>query len=165
MVSEQVHRLDGTDQRRRIEDGKEGIAEDRDPQGRRDRDVSRRQCDTCECADNRGTAFSSKEEVRPHHPRGTRRPRRSPSIHQVYYIFYKYSSIIRTVVVIKGWSVCSASLASLTRETGPNLVTRKSENERETKSSHHHYTAPTIAVSDSALKFTHVLYNLSPAGI
>ena len=32
MVSEQVHRSDGTDQRRRIEDGKEGIAEDRDPQ-------------------------------------------------------------------------------------------------------------------------------------
>jgi hypothetical protein len=29
---------------------------------------------------------------------------------------------------------------------------------------HHHPAAPTIAVSDSSLKFTHVLYNLSPAG-
>lgn len=29
---------------------------------------------------------------------------------------------------------------------------------------HHVHVTPTIAVSDSALKFTHVLYNLSPAG-
>lgn len=29
---------------------------------------------------------------------------------------------------------------------------------------HHHPVVPTISVSDSALKFTHVLYNLSPAG-
>ncbi|RRT60485.1 hypothetical protein BHE74_00014587 [Ensete ventricosum] len=29
---------------------------------------------------------------------------------------------------------------------------------------HHHYITPTISISDSALKFTHVLYNLSPAG-
>jgi len=28
---------------------------------------------------------------------------------------------------------------------------------------HHHYFTPTISVSDSSLKFTHVLYNLSPA--
>ena len=63
----------------------------------------------------------------------------------------------------------SASLASLTRETGPKLVkgdpAKKSESNQ--KGIHHHhfdYTVPTIAVSDSSLKFTHVLYNLSPAG-
>ncbi|KAL6960815.1 Protein kinase C-like 1 [Sarracenia purpurea var. burkii] len=53
----------------------------------------------------------------------------------------------------------SASLASLTRETGPKVVrgdpTKKG-------ASHFHFT-PTIRISDSALKFTHVLYNLSPA--
>ncbi|KAF5454318.1 hypothetical protein F2P56_023991 [Juglans regia] len=58
----------------------------------------------------------------------------------------------------------SASLASLTRETGPNLVkgdpARKSETPKHV--SHHHFT-PAFNVSDSALKFTHVLYNLSPA--
>ncbi|XP_078441785.1 phosphoenolpyruvate carboxykinase 1 [Wolffia australiana] len=57
----------------------------------------------------------------------------------------------------------SASLASLTRETGPKLVkgdpTRKGPDTP--KVEHHH--APTVSVSDSALKFTHVLYNLSPA--
>ncbi|RWW05324.1 hypothetical protein GW17_00031410 [Ensete ventricosum] len=61
----------------------------------------------------------------------------------------------------------SASLASLTRETGPKLVkgdpARKLDMPRGT-AEHHHYITPTISISDSALKFTHVLYNLSPAG-
>ncbi|KAJ6730253.1 PHOSPHOENOLPYRUVATE CARBOXYKINASE [ATP] PROTEIN [Salix viminalis] len=58
----------------------------------------------------------------------------------------------------------SASLASLMRETGPKLVkgdpSRKGEGQQ--ISQHHHYT-PTISISDSALKLTHYLYNLSPA--
>uniref|UniRef100_A0A803NSK4 phosphoenolpyruvate carboxykinase (ATP) n=1 Tax=Cannabis sativa TaxID=3483 RepID=A0A803NSK4_CANSA len=69
----------------------------------------------------------------------------------------------------------SASLASLTRETGPKVVkgdpntARKSESQKtpthHTHRSHHfdYSSPPTIAVSDSSLKFTHVLYNLSPA--
>jgi hypothetical protein len=61
----------------------------------------------------------------------------------------------------------SASLASLTRETGPKVV--KGDPAKSQKvahvTHHHHISTPTIAVSDSALKFTHVLYNLSPAGI
>ncbi|KAJ1297904.1 hypothetical protein BS78_01G413700 [Paspalum vaginatum] len=68
----------------------------------------------------------------------------------------------------------SASLASLTRETGPKVVkgdpARKGETAPQgapqTPHAHHQHrypAAPTIAVSDSSLKFTHVLYNLSPA--
>lgn len=61
----------------------------------------------------------------------------------------------------------SASLASLTRETGPKVVrgdpARQSETPRVAHVSHHHFTCPTISVSDSSLKFTHILYNLSPA--
>ncbi|GFY86704.1 phosphoenolpyruvate carboxykinase 1 [Actinidia rufa] len=61
----------------------------------------------------------------------------------------------------------SASLASLTRETGPKVVkgdpARKSETPKFSHVSHHSHFTPTISVSDSALKFTHVLYNLSPA--
>ncbi|XP_002528904.2 phosphoenolpyruvate carboxykinase (ATP) 1 [Ricinus communis] len=61
----------------------------------------------------------------------------------------------------------SASLASLTRETGPKVVKGDPANKRRiSPQDHHHHhniTAPTISVSDSALKFTHVLYNLSPA--
>ncbi|RYQ81559.1 hypothetical protein Ahy_Scaffold1g107451 isoform A [Arachis hypogaea] len=64
----------------------------------------------------------------------------------------------------------SASLASLTRETGPKVVkgdpAKKSESQVHHDHHHHHHhhvATPTIAVSDSALKFTHVLYNLSPA--
>ncbi|KAL5777481.1 hypothetical protein ACOSP7_010407 [Xanthoceras sorbifolium] len=62
----------------------------------------------------------------------------------------------------------SASLASLTRETGPKLVKgdpeRKVENQKLTHIGHYrdHHT-PILNISDSALKFTHVLYNLSPA--
>jgi len=66
-------------------------------------------------------------------------------------------------------------LASLTRETGPKVVkgdpARKGEAAAkgapptpQAHHQHHHPAAPTIAVSDSSLKFTHVLYNLSPAG-
>ncbi|KAJ6335404.1 hypothetical protein OIU78_012102, partial [Salix suchowensis] len=58
----------------------------------------------------------------------------------------------------------SASLASLMRETGPKLVkgdpSRKGEGQQ---ISHHHHYTPTISISDSALKLTHYLYNLSPA--
>ncbi|CAL9002008.1 unnamed protein product [Prunus brigantina] len=62
----------------------------------------------------------------------------------------------------------SASLASLTRETGPKVVRGDPAKQSETPKvsshvSHHHHFTPTISVSDSALKFTHVLYNLSPA--
>ncbi|KAI5355834.1 hypothetical protein L3X38_008729 [Prunus dulcis] len=61
----------------------------------------------------------------------------------------------------------SASLASLTRETGPKVVkgdpARKSEGQKATHVEHHLYDASLFGVSDSALKFTHILYNLSPA--
>ncbi|KAI7730950.1 hypothetical protein M8C21_002537 [Ambrosia artemisiifolia] len=60
----------------------------------------------------------------------------------------------------------SASLASLTRETGPKVVRgdpdRKSETPR-AHVTHHQVAAPTLSTSDSGLKFTHILYNLSPA--
>ncbi|KAL0343417.1 UNVERIFIED_CONTAM: Phosphoenolpyruvate carboxykinase (ATP), partial [Sesamum angustifolium] len=57
-----------------------------------------------------------------------------------------------------------ASLASLTRETGPKVV--KGDPARPTSEPARvvaHHVSPTITASDSALKFTHVLYNLSPA--
>uniref|UniRef100_A0A2N9EUA1 phosphoenolpyruvate carboxykinase (ATP) n=1 Tax=Fagus sylvatica TaxID=28930 RepID=A0A2N9EUA1_FAGSY len=61
----------------------------------------------------------------------------------------------------------SASLASLTRETGPKVVrgdpAGKKEGQTVTHSGDHHYYIPSLGISDSALKFTHVLYNLSPA--
>ncbi|KAL7141577.1 hypothetical protein ABFS83_08G062800 [Erythranthe nasuta] len=64
----------------------------------------------------------------------------------------------------------SASLASLTRETGPKVVkgdpaaARQSENPRVVGHHHHQrHVSPTINVTDSSLKFTHILYNLSPA--
>ncbi|KAK8653614.1 hypothetical protein V6N13_127607 [Hibiscus sabdariffa] len=61
----------------------------------------------------------------------------------------------------------SASLASLTRGTGPKVVrgdpAAKSTQSVSHVTHHHHVEAPTISVSDSSLKFTHVLYNLSPA--
>jgi len=68
---------------------------------------------------------------------------------------------------------CSASLASLTRGSGPRVVrgdpaTRRFEGSRLSHVPQQRPavapTTPTIAVSDSSLKFTHVLYNLSPAG-
>ncbi|XP_073038675.1 phosphoenolpyruvate carboxykinase (ATP) 1-like [Primulina eburnea] len=59
----------------------------------------------------------------------------------------------------------SSSLASLTRETGPKVVkgdpARQSETPRVSHVSQPDFT-PSIDVSDSSLKFTHVLYNLSP---
>ncbi|KAI3962823.1 hypothetical protein MKW92_033427 [Papaver armeniacum] len=64
----------------------------------------------------------------------------------------------------------SASLASLTRETGPKVVkgdpsARKSAETPKAQITHHHHhlTAPVVPISDSALKFTHILYNLSPS--
>ncbi|RYR47406.1 hypothetical protein Ahy_A07g033333 isoform A [Arachis hypogaea] len=58
----------------------------------------------------------------------------------------------------------SASLASLTRETGPKVVRGDPASKVVTHHHHdHHYITPTFDASDSALKFTHVLYNLSPA--
>ncbi|MCL7041209.1 hypothetical protein MKW94_028907 [Papaver nudicaule] len=63
----------------------------------------------------------------------------------------------------------SASLASLTRETGPKVVkgdpsARKAEAPKAPVPHHHHHlTAPVVPISDSALKFTHILYNLSPS--
>ncbi|XP_042374766.1 phosphoenolpyruvate carboxykinase (ATP) 1-like isoform X2 [Zingiber officinale] len=56
----------------------------------------------------------------------------------------------------------SASLASLTRETGPKLVRGDPARNAEGANRVHHVT-PTVSVTDSALKFTHILYNLSPA--
>ncbi|KAG9142395.1 hypothetical protein Leryth_020072 [Lithospermum erythrorhizon] len=65
----------------------------------------------------------------------------------------------------------SASLASLTRETGPKVVrgdpAKKAETPRVAQSTPRvvqtHFTTPTLATSDSSLKFTHILYNLSAA--
>ncbi|BAF26221.1 phosphoenolpyruvate carboxykinase (ATP) 1 [Oryza sativa Japonica Group] len=62
----------------------------------------------------------------------------------------------------------SASLASMTCGIGPKLVNgdpaRKKEMAGKAVTHHqHHITVPTITVSDSDLKFTHVLYNLSPS--
>ncbi|KAH0456279.1 hypothetical protein IEQ34_014186 [Dendrobium chrysotoxum] len=49
----------------------------------------------------------------------------------------------------------SASLASLTRETGPKVKSVKQKLD--------YLTPASLSTSDSALKFTHILYNLSPA--
>ncbi|KAH6788527.1 phosphoenolpyruvate carboxykinase 1 [Perilla frutescens var. frutescens] len=62
----------------------------------------------------------------------------------------------------------SASLASLTRETGPKVVKgdparTTAETPRVPAASHVHHFEPTLDISDSGLKFTHILYNLSPA--
>ncbi|XP_047978045.1 phosphoenolpyruvate carboxykinase (ATP) 1-like [Salvia hispanica] len=61
----------------------------------------------------------------------------------------------------------SASLASLTRETGPKVVkgdpARTAETPRVVAPASHHHFEPTLDISDSGLKFTHILYNLSPA--
>lgn len=58
-------------------------------------------------------------------------------------------------------SFCSASLASLTREVGPQVVKGDPARKRSPPVS---VVAPRLDNSDSSLKFTHVLYNLSPAG-
>ncbi|KAL0739593.1 hypothetical protein Bca4012_015803 [Brassica carinata] len=66
----------------------------------------------------------------------------------------------------------SASLASLTRESGPKVVRgdpaeKKADGSTTPAYAHGHHPSifsPALgAVSDSSLKFTHVLYNLSPA--
>jgi phosphoenolpyruvate carboxykinase (ATP) len=54
----------------------------------------------------------------------------------------------------------SASLASLTRESGPQVVKGDPARKRSPPKS---LVAPRLDISDSALKFTHVLYNLSPS--
>jgi phosphoenolpyruvate carboxykinase (ATP) len=54
----------------------------------------------------------------------------------------------------------SASLASLTRESGPQVIKGDPTRKRSPPKS---VVAPRLDISDSALKFTHVLYNLSPA--
>ncbi|XP_033140900.1 phosphoenolpyruvate carboxykinase (ATP)-like isoform X1 [Brassica rapa] len=59
----------------------------------------------------------------------------------------------------------SASLASLTRETGPKVI--RGDPTSAAKVAHVPQTptsVPAADVSDSSLKFTHVLHNLSPAG-
>lgn len=62
----------------------------------------------------------------------------------------------------------SASLASLTRETGPKVVrgdpAGKADGRKAVHVEHHLYDSSLFGLSDSALKFTHILYNLSPAG-
>ncbi|KAL8143583.1 hypothetical protein V2J09_016615 [Rumex salicifolius] len=57
----------------------------------------------------------------------------------------------------------SASLASLTRETGPKVVKGDPAGKPNGHHRHHDDVAQTINASDSALKLTHILYNLSPA--
>jgi phosphoenolpyruvate carboxykinase (ATP) len=67
----------------------------------------------------------------------------------------------------------SESLASLTRETGPKVVKGDPAATKLAAGSPHEQHSPlstataggAFDVSDSALKFTHVLYNLSPAGM
>ncbi|CAM6022679.1 unnamed protein product [Sphagnum balticum] len=54
----------------------------------------------------------------------------------------------------------SASLASLTRESGPQVIKGDPSRKRSPPKS---VGPPRLDMSDSALKFTHVLYNLSPA--
>ncbi|KAJ4780214.1 Phosphoenolpyruvate carboxykinase (ATP) [Rhynchospora pubera] len=60
----------------------------------------------------------------------------------------------------------STSLASLTRELGPKLV--KGDPARKVESAapqqqYHQYMSPTAIPTDTSLKLTHVLHNLSPA--
>ncbi|MCO5599578.1 hypothetical protein L7F22_053684 [Adiantum nelumboides] len=60
----------------------------------------------------------------------------------------------------------SASLASLTRETGPKVIRGDPSKKTHEVKVPHPIAEPKVEfknVSDSALKFTHVLYNLSPA--
>lgn len=58
--------------------------------------------------------------------------------------------------------ICSASLASLTREIGPQVI--KGDPAAGKRSPPRSVVAPRLHMTDSALKFTHILYNLSPAG-
>jgi hypothetical protein len=70
---------------------------------------------------------------------------------------YLIASLVTNLVF---W-FCSASLASLTRESGPQVVKGDPARKRSPPKS---VVAPRLDISDSALKFTHVLYNLSPSG-
>lgn len=56
----------------------------------------------------------------------------------------------------------SASLASLTRETGPQIIHGDPEKARGQPLASLISTPPSPSISDSSLKLTHVLYNLSP---
>jgi len=83
--------------------------------------------------------------------------------------FLKNNYILSDMRLFNDILICrnSASLASFARETGPKVVKGDPASSLETQRvAHvpHQRITPTIAVSDSSLKFTHVLYNLSPAG-
>lgn len=60
----------------------------------------------------------------------------------------------------------SASLASLTRETGPKVIRGDPEKKQDLAERKFEHAKPHFALqpnmSDSALKFTHIMYNLSP---
>lgn len=60
------------------------------------------------------------------------------------------------------------SLASLTRELGPQLVkgdpARKAESATPQQQQYQQYMGPSAIPTDISLKLTHVLHNLSPAG-
>ncbi|PWA49118.1 hypothetical protein CTI12_AA484680 [Artemisia annua] len=61
-------------------------------------------------------------------------------------------------------------MASLGRDSGPKVVKGDLERKTETLTAHvtHQHRlvhAPTFSTSDSALKFTHILYNLSPVDL
>lgn len=58
--------------------------------------------------------------------------------------------------------IFSTSLASLTRESGPQVIKGDPGRKRSPPKS---VVAPRLEISDSALKFTHVLYNLAPGGL
>ncbi|PNX56490.1 phosphoenolpyruvate carboxykinase [Trifolium pratense] len=67
------------------------------------------------------------------------------------------------------YNLISESLASLTRETGPKVVKGDPAASKLAGSPHQQHSpiistaaAAAFDVSDSALKFTHILYNLSP---
>ncbi|KAJ3684452.1 hypothetical protein LUZ61_013616 [Rhynchospora tenuis] len=60
----------------------------------------------------------------------------------------------------------STSLASLTRELGPKLVKGDPAKKAESaapQQQYHQYMSPTTIPTDTSLKLTHVLHNLSPA--
>ncbi|KAG6490521.1 hypothetical protein ZIOFF_051819 [Zingiber officinale] len=120
-----------------------------------ERDLPRRQRAGGEGEDYRRTALPAEEEVGADHPHQGWRTARQRCLATI-------SKEERQKLQLQS---ISDSLASLTRETGPKVLrgdpARKAEATK-VATEHHHYLTPTISVSDSALKFTHVLYNLSP---